>query len=86
MYTSERVMQRTQIYLTESERKGLLSISKETGFHLSALIREAIDAFIEKKQHEKSKKQKSLKSAAGMWSKHTNLPNIRNLRKEFDRE
>lgn len=78
-------MFRTQIYLTEEERERLLLLSKELGQHQSALIREAIDQFIEKKFLEKKKKRPALKKAAGLWADRKDLPDFRGLREEFDR-
>ncbi len=43
-------MLRTQIYLTEEERAALRNLARETGKKQSALIRRAIDAFIERFQ------------------------------------
>lgn len=79
-------MLRTQIYLTKSEKESLLALSIETGLHQSALIREAIDQFIQKKRHTTRKKKDALESAAGMWAECHDLPDLRNLRTEFDRE
>jgi hypothetical protein len=76
-------MLRTQIYLTEDERKMLAILSKETGQHLSALIREAIDQYIDRILSSKRKKRKS--SAAGLWANRDDLPDMRTLRNEFDR-
>jgi predicted DNA-binding protein len=41
-------MQRTQIYLSEAERQGLMALAQRSGGSQSALIREAIDSFLEK--------------------------------------
>lgn len=79
-------MHRTQIYLTTDERKELLSISIETGQHQSALIREAIDQFIENKRNKKRSKNSALKAAAGLWKTRKDLPHFGDLRKEFDRQ
>jgi predicted DNA-binding protein len=45
-------MQRTQIYLSEAERQGLMALAQRSGRSQSALIREAIDSFLEKNQPE----------------------------------
>ncbi len=44
-------MRRTQIYLSEQERKGLQALALSSGLSQSALIREAIDSFLQQQQH-----------------------------------
>jgi predicted transcriptional regulator len=78
-------MIRTQIYLTVDEKDKLLHLSRESGIHQSALIREAIDQFIESKLAEKKKKHDALEAAAGLWADRSDLPDFTDLRKEFDR-
>lgn len=78
-------MIRTQVYLTKHEREKLLLLSRELGVHQSALIREALDQFIEGKLIEKRKKSSALKAASGLWADHEELPDFDSLRKEFDR-
>ncbi len=86
MYTSYGVfMVRTQIYLTDQERKNLTLLSQETGKPQSALIREAIDQFIEAKLKEHEDTTTVLHAAKGLWSHRTDLPNFRTLRTEWDR-
>ncbi|MBA2727738.1 MAG: ribbon-helix-helix domain-containing protein [Parachlamydiaceae bacterium] len=79
-------MHRTQVYLTAKEREGLIALARETGAQQSSLIREAIDQFIEGKKLAKKRKGHALKSAAGMWADRNDLPDLKVLRKEFDRE
>lgn len=79
------VMIRTQVYLTQEEREKLLLLSRELGLHQSALIREALDQFIEGKLIEKRKKISALKAASGLWADREDLPDFDSLRKEFDR-
>lgn len=78
-------MIRTQVYLTQEEREKLLLLSRELGLHQSALIREALDQFIEGKLIEKRKKISALKAASGLWADREDLPDFDSLRKEFDR-
>lgn len=75
-------MERTQIYLTEEERKALSDISERTGRKMSALIREAVDEFIE--QHRDESRIESLRSGRGMWKDRDDLPDFGALRREFD--
>ena len=77
-------MVRTQIYLTEIERKELADISSATGKKQSELIREAVDIFIERC---KSKNRKAiLDRISGMWRDHDQLPDFDRLRTEWDRK
>lgn len=57
-------MQRTQIDLSQQERQGL-----------QALIREAIDAFLQQQQPQ----------ARGLWAERSELPDWSTLRGELDR-
>jgi post-segregation antitoxin (ccd killing protein) len=79
-------MFRTQIYLTVKEKEDLMALAKETGLNQSALIREAIDHFIEGKKLAKKRGRSALKAAAGMWAKRDDVPDMRSLRQEIDRE
>ncbi len=76
-------MIRSQIYLTENERASLKNISSETGRSQSDLIREAVDTFIKKisKKNNSEKRQE----AFGIWKEKTDIPDLRELRNEFDR-
>jgi len=77
-------MVRTQIYLTEKQRKELLAISKAVGKKQSELIREAVDNLIEKSCN--SRRESILRQAAGIWKDRTDLPDFEKIRKEWDRE
>lgn len=79
-------MHRTQIYLTEIERQQLNRLSKVTGRHKSALIRDAIDQFIGIEDLSLKKKQAKPHPAAGLWAKREDLPNYNELKNEFDRK
>lgn len=75
-------MFRTQIYLTQKERENLIILSQKLGQHQSALIKEAIDQFIERKFN---KKHRILQASFGLWSERDDLPDFRKLREEFYR-
>lgn len=78
-------MFRTQVYLTQAEREGLISLSENLGLAQSVLIREAIDQFIESKKLQKKSKSRVLQETSGLWEKRKDLPNFEALRKELDR-
>jgi hypothetical protein len=76
-------MLRTHIYLTEQERQRLQAIAVHTGRTQSALIREAIDRFIE--GYADGNRLQLLRKGYGLWKDRTDLPDFTALRREFDR-
>ena len=76
-------MQRTQIYLSAAERQGLQALALRSGRSQSALIRDAIDAFL--RQHQPRERLVRLRQARGLWAQRTDLPDWSALRRELDR-
>ncbi|MBA2441190.1 MAG: ribbon-helix-helix protein, CopG family [Rubrobacter sp.] len=76
-------MVRTQIYLTEGEQEALRSLARDTGRTQSELIREAIDAMLERQKP--VDRGAVMRRARGIWSDRTDLPDFRELRDELDR-
>ena len=76
-------MQRTQIYLSEAERQGLQALALRSGRSQSALIREAIDAFLQ--QHQPQGRLARLRQGRGLWAARSDLPDWSALRGELDR-
>ncbi len=76
-------MVRTQIYLTEEERRALKTISRESGKKQSELIREAVDSLIAK--FSAHQRQITLERVSGMWKDRKDLPDFIDLRSEWDR-
>ncbi|MCX6359948.1 MAG: ribbon-helix-helix protein, CopG family [Armatimonadetes bacterium] len=77
-------MTRTQVYLTEGERDRLAAEARRTGTNQSALIREAVDLYLDTRDRDKSRD--ALLAAAGLWRHRTDLPDFDALRREFDRD
>lgn len=76
-------MVRTQIYLTEEERAGLVNVSKATGKKQSELIREAVDRFLD--LAEGSQRDAVLQEVAGLWRDREDLPDFGAVRRSWDR-
>lgn len=74
-------MVQTQIYLTEVEQEALRSLAQTTGRSQSELIREAIDAMLERQKP--MDRRAAMRRARGLWSDRTDLPNFRELREEL---
>jgi len=77
-------MIRTQIYLTDEERRSLGELSERSGRSQSALIREAIDTYLA--DQIVLSKAEILEAAAGMWRNRTDLPDFDELRSSWDRD
>ena len=76
-------MVRTQIYLTEHQRKELAAIAKAAGKKQSELIREAVDRLID--QLGRGRRETVLNKAAGIWKNRKDLPDFESVRAEWDR-
>lgn len=76
-------MVRTQIYLTRQEHGRLRRLAKRTGSSQSAIIRAAVDHWLEQKAGEG--RTQVLEGIAGLWRERTDLPDFTALRGEADR-
>lgn len=76
-------MVRTQIYLTEEERDGLDAVASSTGKKQSALIREAVDRFLDLRKG--IRRAAILNDIAGMWRNRRDLPDFDAARRSWDR-
>ena len=71
-------MIRTQIYITEQEKKGLESIAALRKVSQSNLIRQAIDDLLAKSTD--GDRTSVLDEIAGIWSDRNDIVNVRDLR------
>lgn len=58
-------MQRTQIYLTDAEQTGLQRLASERGSTLSAVIRDAVDRYLETAAEADWRQRRA--AAFGLW-------------------
>lgn len=71
-------MIRTQVYLTEEEKKGLEAAARAQGLSQSDLIRKAVDALLS--QSGDVDKGAVLDEIAGIWADRDDAPDVRDLR------
>ncbi len=76
-------MTRTQIYLSDEERRHLKRLSAQTGRKQSELIRQAVDAMIFSGRREA--RASALEAGRGLWAGREDLPDFGRLRRGWDR-
>ena len=76
-------MERTQIYLTEEERRALKTLATRLDRSQSALIRDAIDRYLDR--YREGNRLELLRPARGMWADKQGLPDFEVVRQELDR-
>jgi metal-responsive CopG/Arc/MetJ family transcriptional regulator len=76
-------MIRTQIYLTEKEKKAIEKLSNERNTTQSNIIREAIDEYVVNRESQTQKK--SIMDFAGIWKDKKEVPDVREMREGWGR-
>ncbi len=81
-------MTTAQINLTDSQVDALHKLSERTGKTEDELLREAVAKLIGEVGEVEAKREKwleSLRQAKGIWKDRDDLPDFREIRREFDR-
>jgi predicted DNA-binding protein len=78
------MMRRTQIYLTDEERKALRAIADRLGQSQSEVIRAAVDRYVD--HYQEGNRLDLLRQARGIWKDRTDLPDFSAIRNELDRD
>jgi hypothetical protein len=73
----------TQINLTEQNQQALMEISRVTGKSQQELITSAIEELI--KSYPQKKRLELMQQARGIWQEREDIPNLEQLRAEFNR-
>lgn len=76
-------MVRTQIYITDEENSAISRLSAVSGHGKSEVIRQAIDEFIERR--DTTNRLRKLRAARGIWKDRVDIPDVRQMRADFDR-
>ena len=77
-------MVRTQIYLTDEQKRRLQRLASASGQKRSEIIREAIDAYLARQ--ERTGWQQAFETLRGMWAGRDDLDGfVRDLRSEWER-
>jgi predicted DNA-binding protein len=77
-------MVRTQIYLTDEQKRRLERLALASGRKQSAMIREAIDGYLVKQ--EPADWKAAFEAVRGMWADRADLDDfVRDLRSEWER-
>ena len=72
-----------QVTLTEDQSEALEVLSRQTGKTQEELIRVAVCQFLH--QNEAERRLSLLRQARGIWKDRTDLPDLRELREEWNR-
>lgn len=73
----------TEISLTEDERQALDQIARQTGRSPNELVREAVDRLIAGFQRQD--RRALMQSAKGIWKDRDDVPDLAELRREWQR-
>ncbi len=78
-------MTTAQIVLTDLQMDALHKLSAKTGRAEDELLQEAVNKLIGEAKGDKQNWLQSLRKTKGIWKDRDDLPDFRQMRKEFDR-
>jgi len=76
-------MTTAQVTLTDSESRAIQALSRSQGKTEEEILHEAIEQFL--RQQPAEDRLAKMRQARGMWRDRDDLPDFRELRKEWDR-
>jgi predicted DNA-binding protein len=77
-------MVRTQVYLSEEQKRGLERLAATTGKRQSDMIREALEVYLAR--HEPKDWREALEAVRGMWADRDDLDELQaDLRMDWER-
>jgi len=77
-------MASASINLTDQEQAALLALARQTGKSEAELLHDAVQQLLSR--CDPTKRREILSQARGIWRDRTDLPDLENLRQEFDRK
>ena len=77
-------MTTAQVTLTEEEMQALQALSQLKGKPQEELLHEAVEHFLAR--HQTEKRLAALRQARGIWKERDDLPDLADLRSEWDRQ
>lgn len=76
-------MTTAQVTLSESESQALQALGQSKGKTQEEILHEAIEQFLA--QHQVERRLAALRQARGMWQERQDLPDLEELRNEWNR-
>lgn len=77
-------MATAQVTLTDEESQALQTLSQIKGVAPEVLLHEAVESYLG--HHKSGPRLAALRQARGIWSQREDLPDLTELRREWDRQ